>query len=144
MIHRKGFTLIELLIVLIIIGVLATLAIPQYTNYVEKARAAEALSMISAIKTAEATYKLGTSYYTTNISNLTDLTGFGTNENGATTRGQYWYYLCSDGGGLSSATGYQIQAFRSTIKGGTGLTIYFNWSDETGASWTGSHPGTPK
>ena len=142
MIHRKGFTLIELLIVLIIIGVLATLAIPQYTNYVEKARAAEALSMISAIKTAQATYKLGVGYYSTNITNITDITGFGTSEAGATARGQYWYYTISTG--ISSATGYQIQATRSTIKGGTGLTILFSWSDETGANWTGNHPGTPK
>lgn len=139
---RKGFTLIELLIVLIIIGVLATLAIPQYTNYTEKARAAEALSMITAIKTAQAIYKLNNNYYTTNIANLTDITGFGTDDSGATTRNQLWYYTCADGGGTASA--YQIRATRSTLKGGTGLTIYFLWDDATGGSWTGTHTGKPK
>ncbi|MFA4843084.1 MAG: prepilin-type N-terminal cleavage/methylation domain-containing protein [Candidatus Omnitrophota bacterium] len=144
MIHKRGFTLIELLIVLIIIGVLATLAIPQYTNYVEKARAAEALSMISAIKTAEATYKLGTGSYATAIANITDVTGFGTNELGATTRGQYWFYQAAALGTISAGTAYQLQATRSTVKGGDGKTIYFSWSDDTGASWTGTHVGVPK
>lgn len=144
MIHRKGFTLIELLIVLIIIGVLATLAIPQYTNYVEKARAAEALTMISAIKTAEATYKLGTGSYATAITNITDVTGFGTDQDGATTRGQYWFYTAAALGTISAGTGYQLRATRSSIKAGDGKTIYFNWSDDTGASWSGTHAGTPK
>jgi type II secretion system protein G len=140
--YKGGFTLIELLIVLIIIGVLATLAIPQYQNYVEKARAAEALTMIGAIKTAEATYRLDNNYYTSDLTELTDITGFGTNNDDASTRSQYWYYTGASP--LSSATGYQIQATRSTLKGGTGETIYFTWSDETGATWTGTHPGKPK
>lgn len=145
MTHKKGFTLIELLIVLIIIGVLATLAIPQYTNYVEKARAAEALSMISAIKTVQATYKLDTGLYaTTAITNLTDITGFGTDQAGAVSRNQYWYYGVADLDAITARDAYRIQATRSSVKGGDGSTIYFSWSDTAGASWTGTHVGRPR
>lgn len=144
MLQKKGFTLIELLIVLIIIGVLATLAIPQYTGYVEKARAAEALSMIGALKTAEAAYKLESGVYTTDITQLqTSIGNVPTANADATGKGQYWYYAANSGGFLTT-TGYGILATRSSKAGGTGLTIQFNWSDATGAFWSGTHSGVPK
>ncbi len=143
--YKKGFTLIELLIVLIIIGVLATLAIPQYTGYVEKARSAEALTMINALKTAEAAYKLETGSYTTNITQLQTSIGNVPTSNGeANTKGQYWYYSTT-GGGFATSAGYGITANRSSLKGGnTTQYIRLLWSDATGASWAGTHPGTPK
>ncbi|MBI4335381.1 MAG: prepilin-type N-terminal cleavage/methylation domain-containing protein [Candidatus Omnitrophica bacterium] len=150
MFNKKGFTLIELLIVLIIIGVLATLAIPQYTNYIERARGAEALSMIGALKTAEATYKLTNNIYTTNLvtlSNDAGITGFATDSADATAKNQYWFYT-GDAGGMDASGGYRIIATRSGVKATStppaGQTIYFTYSDTTGISWSGLHPGVPK
>ncbi|MCX5715948.1 MAG: prepilin-type N-terminal cleavage/methylation domain-containing protein [Candidatus Omnitrophica bacterium] len=137
---KNGFTLIELLIVIIIIGVLAALAIPQYTNFVEKARAAEALSMISALKTGEAAYKLESTSgkYSSTLSDLSVSNVYG-NTTDALAAGQYWAY------GVAAQTGtYTITATRSTKSGGDGSTILFVWSDISGASWAGSHPGAPK
>lgn len=134
---KKGFTLIELLIVIIIIGVLATLAIPQYTKLVEKARAAEALTMVGALRSSEASYKLESGSYTTDLTKLY-VGGLSTSDSTA----QYWWYQGSD----ASANGYSIIATRTSKSSGgeTGNTITFIWNDATGASWTGTHIGVPK
>ena len=140
--NRKGFTLIELLIVLIIIGVLATLAIPQYTGYVEKARAAEALSMISAIKTAEAAYKLDAGAYTTSLTSANlYIENIPTSDAGATAMGQYWYYTAP----VAGTADYQIRALRSSKnRSAAQSSIYFYWNGATGAAWSGDHAGVPK
>jgi len=134
---KKGFTLIELLIVIIIIGVLATLAIPQYTKLVEKARAAEALTMVGALRSSEASYKLESGAYTTDLTKLY-VGGLSTTSSTA----QYWWYA----GANATSTGYSIVATRTAKSSGgeTGNTITFIWNDATGASWTGNHIGVPK
>ena len=129
---RRGFTLIELLIVIIIIGVLATLAIPQYTSFVERARAAEAVSMISAIKGAQAAYKVENSSYTTTIPSLSLLTGIVTD---SASTAQYWWYEVTAAGTQS----FTVKANRSAKAGGaTANYVQFLWSDTTGAVWSGN------
>ncbi|MEI8175947.1 MAG: prepilin-type N-terminal cleavage/methylation domain-containing protein [Candidatus Omnitrophota bacterium] len=140
--NKKGFTLIELLIVLIIIGVLATLAIPQYTGYVEKARAAEALSMMTALKTGQETYKLDAGVYSTDVT-LLGLDNIKTTDALATAAGQYWSYAVSNAVGGNS---YSIVATRSSKNPGgqTLATISLDYSITTGTSWSGTHTGKPK
>jgi type IV pilus assembly protein PilA len=141
MFSKKGFTLIELLIVIIIIGVLATLAVPQYTNYVERARAAEALNMLAAFKTGEAAYKLEEGEYTNTLASLGITNVYGTDAE-ATAGGQHWYYVVSN----ATVDTYTITANRSSKNAGSaaGQTIIMTWSDTTGVSWDGDHPGKPK
>lgn len=55
---RKGFTLLELIVVIIIIGILAILALTQYGRIIEKSRGAEAMSILGAIRTNAAAWRM--------------------------------------------------------------------------------------
>lgn len=67
---KRGFTLLELIVVIIIVGILATLGFTQYTRMIEKGRTAEAKSVLGALRTAEQSYYLERSTYTSVLSEL--------------------------------------------------------------------------
>ena len=84
--NQSGFTLIELMVTVAIIAILAVIAIPQYQRYSAKARQTSARTALSAIFTAEQSYGIanttyssclptvgykpqGSSYYTTGFVN---------------------------------------------------------------------------
>ena len=60
---KKGFTLVETLIVISILAVLAAMIIPRFTGQDERGYIAEAVGMLSAIRQAEASYRLENSSY---------------------------------------------------------------------------------
>lgn len=59
-----GFTLIELMVVVAIIGILASIAVPQYSKFQSKARQTEAKVALGAIATAEKSYYIESSSFT--------------------------------------------------------------------------------
>lgn len=66
----RGFTITELLIAVVIIAVLAALTIPRFSGNKERAIAAEAVGMLSAIRQAEAAWRLDNSTYTADLDDL--------------------------------------------------------------------------
>jgi len=55
--RRSAFTLIELMIAVAIVGILAAVAIPTFMRFQMKAKAGEAKTNLSAIRTAEESYR---------------------------------------------------------------------------------------
>ncbi len=68
--NNKGFSLIELMVVVAIIGVLAAIGIPQYTKFQAKARQSEAKGHLSALFTAETSFKSEWNLYTVDVRNV--------------------------------------------------------------------------
>lgn len=62
--NESGFTLVELMIVVAIIGILASIAIPNYQKYQAKARTSEAKIYLSGAFTAEKSFVVEYSSYT--------------------------------------------------------------------------------
>lgn len=66
----KGFTLIELLVVIIIIGVLSAIALPSFLNQTAKAKQSEAKTTISAVNSAQSTYRNENTTFAAGMSEL--------------------------------------------------------------------------
>jgi type IV pilus assembly protein PilA len=72
---EHGFTLIELLVVIIIIGILAAIAIPVFLTQRKKGYDASVKSDLRNMGTAEETYLVDNTVYTSTLANLTSATG---------------------------------------------------------------------
>lgn len=64
---QAGFTLVELMIVVAIIGILASIAVPNYQKYQAKSRTTEAKIYLAGIYTAEKSFLIEYSSYTSCI-----------------------------------------------------------------------------
>jgi type IV pilus assembly protein PilA len=76
--NTKGFSLIELMIVVAIIGLLAAIGIPQYAKFQAKARQSEAKGHMTALYTAEESFKAEWNGYSSNLNSI----GFGVTGSG--------------------------------------------------------------
>ncbi len=66
----RGFTLIELMVVVAIIGVLSAIAIPNFRRFACHTKQAEAKSLLSAIHTAQESYRAAHDMYMTDLTKL--------------------------------------------------------------------------
>lgn len=67
--NNRGFSLIELMVVVAIMGVLAAIGIPQFAKFQAKARQSEAKGHLSAMFTAQTSFKSEWNQYTSDIKN---------------------------------------------------------------------------
>jgi len=128
--NAKGFTLLELIIVIIIVGVLATLGYAQYGRMVERARGAEARSVLGAIRTFEAAYRLE---HSGSVSATASDVGIGTSTDqipSACRNTHYFSYGIAGSGSSMTATANRCTASGKTPNGTTGtLTLTTNFED---------------
>jgi type IV pilus assembly protein PilA len=80
--NQRGFTLVELMVVVAIIGILVSVAIPQYQKYQARARQTEAKITLGSVYTAETSFAVENSSFTSCISNI-----------GVAPNGQTIYYV---------------------------------------------------
>ena len=80
--NERGFTLVELMVVVAIIGILVAVAIPQYQKYQAKARQTEAKITLGSVYTAEQSFAVENSSFTTCVVDI-----------GVTPTGSQIYYI---------------------------------------------------
>lgn len=68
--NQAGFSLVELMIVVAIIGILAAVAVPNFQRFQAKARQAEAKSDLSAIFSAEKSFKAEWNTFTSSMTTI--------------------------------------------------------------------------
>ena len=73
--EKKGFSLVELMIVVAIIAILAAIAIPSFMRFAMKSKTSEATGNLSAIRTAEESYRAEEDTYTACAGNPSGWTG---------------------------------------------------------------------
>ena len=63
--NKAGFTLSEIITVIIIVGIMASLALPRFTGTFERMRAAEGVQILTALLSAQKTYRFERGAYAT-------------------------------------------------------------------------------
>jgi len=135
---KKGFTLLELIIVIIIVGVLATLGYAQYGRMVERARGAEARSVIGAIRTFEAAYRLE---HNNSVTATESEVGIGSNTDqipDACRNTHYFSYSVGGSGSTMTATASRCTASGKAPQGTAGTLILTTNFDDGTDTWSGT------
>ena len=94
---NQGFSLVELMIV-VIIGLLAAVGVPQYQKFQARARASEAKVALSALYSAQSSFRQEWNCYSTNLRSV----GFGVTGTGL----RYFTFMRSATTGTPDATNY--------------------------------------
>ena len=102
--RENGFTIAELLIAVVIIAILAALTIPRFAGNKERAIAAEAIGMLSAIRQAEAAYRLENPAYI----DTTDFTSAGPLDVDASSSTKFSYKVTDSTATTFNATATQL------------------------------------
>ena len=135
---KKGFTLLELIIVIIIVGVLATLDYAQYGRMVERARGAEARSVLGAIRTFEAAYRLEHAGVVSGTASDVGI-GTGTDQIPSTCRATHYFtYGIAGGGSTMTATANRCTTGGKAPQGTTGTLILTTNFDNGYDNWSGT------
>ncbi|MFH1790880.1 MAG: type IV pilin protein [Candidatus Omnitrophota bacterium] len=128
----RGFTIVEIVMVAFVIGIVAVIAVPQYRKFVERSRAAEAVSMLNTIRSAQRVYKLEYNQYMSSVNYLVHI---------KKPTLKWWDFEIENATGSSMTA----KAKRTSADGGDeDEYIELEWNDSSGATWSGTHPGTPK
>lgn len=126
--NQSGFTLVELMIVVAIIGILASIAIPNFQRYQAKARQKEAQIQLSAIYTAELSFRGEQNSYTGCLRQA----GFVPEGNVVTNQGATRFYTigfpaalvtgagCGSGGAQNCNVNYNAPVAGTLLCGGAG------------------------
>lgn len=80
--NKSAFSLVELMVVVSLIGILAAIGIPKYSKFQAKTRQTEAKSSLTALYTAEESFRSEWNMYTEDLHNM----GFGV-------KGQNLHYM---------------------------------------------------
>ncbi|MBY0554790.1 prepilin-type N-terminal cleavage/methylation domain-containing protein [bacterium] len=121
MLNNKGFSLIELMVVVAIIGVLAAIGVPQYAKFQAKTRQSEAKGHLSALFTAENSFKSEWNLYTTDVRNA----GFAVVGNALRYTAGFDAAACTNyttANGAPAETVANSQAHVTAVNAGTGAT----------------------